>query len=561
MDSAEHDPALLARALREMLAILARIDASLEAHALGPVFNVDTDSVHNMITPESAGSEAAGLMWFAVKTLHAIGDKSHPEAGAVASPSRSVPSTLERPVQIPPGSREEIIRFVRHRVQDYGATISGDWVRKLGLEPEDLDRLILGKRIKDPDLRALVKRLENIHRSLFYLNRFLTDYATFAAELPVHSQASYRQYLAKLSESRPSASRAANNDADASNLAQTSLMRSHGYDARLVTHTRVVAAADENITQDPFAFAFEATIRRYLSDLGAAAAHARLHDFINAVNLAVAGVDNYCTLLRAPDQSRPRLREQQEAIASALRLLDENPAISILLNLMSDAATAARNARDHFRRAPRRSVELGRFASLRAEISSLSRRVGQLPQIQWRTSRLSGDHMTYSLLDGDQCILLAAENYGDELAIAWDTNLSWKEYCSLLPEYTRGTHAGKIAVVIRCEGRSEPLEFTVPSIQELANAVIRRTRRTKFSLMKIVSDEEAFWYDSSTLHSFANPDEVDAQMSSKIAVGVRKVERLDALVHLYIVSAAQPLPEAQARRCFERLLKSRKFNG
>jgi len=418
-----------------------------------------------------------------------------------------------------------------------------------------------GKRIVDRDLREVITTLSRIDRSLSFLDTILTEYAEFTPDLTGQPDDSYAEYLTQLSALRPIERKADINRADASNLAQTSELRRLGYGALLVTDTRAVKDVASDITREPLAFALEAIIRHRFWDQSRGAVKARLGAIITALNDVIGALEDYVTLLRADRESRPRVKDQLRILADALSLTRHNPAIRDMLELLAAAASAQRSSRDHFRQPPQPAFDLGHFASLQANISDLRRQVGDLPAIEWRQNYVSTDHLTYSILDSDETLLLAAENCGDELAIAWDTGLSWGDFCDLMQLYAARVHVREITVAIRLGGRAGPYSFQVSNLEALRETVITRTRRTKFSLMKLVCDDDIFWHDGSTLHYCADPRQVDSRLNSKIAVSLHGREHIEALVEVFLASSMHKIPAPEARRSFERLLKLEPRNG
>jgi len=555
------NPESVIQACRRMRSYLEEIRTSIESNSEAPIIVLDFDAISQLLMPQKRSSSQAGLLWHGVVTARELRHVNK----VTDDPRNTRALTNVRKIQIPEGAKRELRHFCRKLVTQYEDIVEGPTAQKFGLEPEDLRRLLSDDELSDDELGGLVRKFGSVELSLKLLDSLLQEDIEFSRlTSPREKDVRFQDYLARIEMQRPEPSKSLNNKNDALNLTQTSDLRSHGQEAYLVTTTRAVRNSEDRITREPFYFALGLAVRYKFRDSTRDATAIQLDLMIARLTDAIRRTTEYAALASASkNDSRPDVRAdlQQEVslLRKALFALGSDAILKQLADLLSEAASAVSSAQDGDPGAVsgyQLQGDVAAFSKFHSLVNRLKAHLGEVPNVTLQRKRLSSEHLSYSLIDRQGKILIAADLYEDELAIAWNSETTVPEFCSSVAAYYGSSRQPVEAKVLaRLAGLPQPRIFTVSAVESLGASVSAAIGETKASLIKIVCGPNIFWYDASALYAFDYPEETMSSESAKVAVSVEDKNELSQLTDFFLSTSIECWPRVEAQTHLRKLLR------
>ena len=177
-----------------------------------------------------------------------------------------------------------------------------------------------------------------------------------------------------------------------------------------------------------------------------------------------------------------------------------------------------------------------------------------MPRLTEYKSQETSKHLSYSLLDSDGRMLFAADLYGgDDLAIAWPTEITQGDFYAICQYYSDVKGAEDLEILIRLAGVSKPITLVAPDVTGVEEAIFKNDQGRKISLIKVVCGQNIFWHDSSSLYSFENPAEAEEAVTAKVAVSIGHKDQLKQLTRLYLATTTYGCAPADARRTLQNI--------
>src|SRR3984957_4623886 len=549
------NPGFVAQACRRIRSYLEEIRAHIEANQEAPIVALDFDALGQLLMPHKRSSGQAGLLWRGVITARQIRQET-----TASSEKQSGLPAVER-LQIPEGARRELRRFCKKLLRDYKDIVQGRSAQKFGVELEDLEATLGMDDLSDDDLGRLVRQFGSVNLSLNLLASLLEqDIELSPLKNPRDKNIRFHDYLARIEMERPEPNKSVNNENDALNLIQTADFRSHGRDAYLVTTTRAVLDSEDRITKEPFFFALELAVRSRFRALTREATGIQLDIMISRLTDVIRNTTEFGSLIStSKTDKRHDLHHEVSVLRQALAALGDDPILRQLSDLLSEEASAMRST--HEARAEQSSRhhlhdDMMTFSKLRSLVGRLRAELGDVPELTVKRKRFSSDHLSYSLLDQQGILLFAADSEGDDLAIAWTTEVAVFEFCSdVVAYYSKIQQPRVITILIRLAGLPEPRTLKLGSLSALAESLRNETQERKVSLLKIVCDDNIFWYDTSALYAFDNPEETISPEPSKVAVSIAQKDQLSQLTDFFLATSAEAYRRMDAQDHFRKLLR------
>jgi hypothetical protein len=551
------NPEFVIQACKRIRSYLEEIRTSIESNAQGPVITLDFDALGQLLMPHKRSSNQAGLLWHGVMTARQLRiDQSNTKGG------RSyVPAPQMQRIQIPEGAKRELTHFCKKLLREYKDVVQGPAAQKLGVEPEDLEHFLSDKALSDDELSWVARKFGSVNLSLKLLDSLLEMDIEFsrlnARQLP---DIRFHDYLARLEMLRPEPNKSLNNRNDALNLAETSDLRSRGREAYLVTTTKAVIDSEDRLTREPFYFAFGLAVRKRFHTLPKEAVTMQLDLMISRLTHVIRHTTEYGHLVSTSmlgDQSH--LQKEITFLRRALSELGDDAALTQLTDLLADAASAVRSGSDSSEDAlstGKANDDIVTFSKFRSMVKRLQEKLGDVPKVTIQRKRLTSQHLSYSFLDQQGNLSIAADLYKDELAVAWATELNILEFCSdVVAYYADISQPAEVKVLIRFASVIQPRIFEVASLPALTKKIECEIGDNKASLIKVMCDEDIFWYDASLLYAFDFPEETLEFQAAQIAVSIQHKGQLSQLVKFFRATSVESLAPTDARNTLKRLLK------
>ena len=547
------NPALVYRACERVQTYLEDIRNRIRSATAESLVAFDFDTLVQLLTPDSKASPYSGILWhtlYRTKQLQEL----------VPTDGLGFFSLTRTRVQIPAGARRELQQFCRKIVFEYEQIARGPLAQKLGVTSDDIQRLMTDSRLPDDDFSQIIRRLGSISRSLTLLGMLLENFLEFSPPAGGQSTSDqYYDYVTRMGHERPQPEKRPNNEADALNLTYMAELHQQGLDAYLVSATRAVFDIESGFAREPLYFALEFVIRKRLQSMSREDATERLDLLIARLAEIKRFVREYSEIAGHSGVNATRntnAAREAELLGRVLAGLGDDPILKEISSFLSEAASAAWSAQHRTVDDSDEASDVQTFKQLQTVVARLRRKLGRVPRLTEHKSQETSKHLSYSLLDSDGGMLFAADLYGgDDLAIAWPTEVSQGDFCAAVREYYSDLPKPEnTEVLLRLAGVGKPVTLVAVDLRDLEGVIFKNDQGRKLSLIKVACDHNIFWHDSSSLYAFDDPIEAAQPAAAKVAVSIGHKDQLKQLTQLYLTTTNHGCAPGEARRTLQKLL-------